>query len=352
MQVSRSPTARWTSAAATAESTPPDSAQMTRPSDPVSAGVGVDPLADVGDGRLDEVAGGPGRRDPRDVDHEVAQDVLAARGVDDLRVELDAVQVARGVDQAGERRGVRLGRGVEPLGQARDRVAVAHPDRLLALDPGEQRLVRGGDADVGGSVLAVVERDDVATELVGHQLGAVADAEDGDAAGPDRRVGPGSARVVDRVRAAGQDDRPGAAPFQLGVRRVVGQQLRVDIELADAARDELGELAAEVEDDDGLAVVGVGRGGAIGGRAIRGGRLERGLEVGLDLGVVRGKDPVAGVRGLAVDGLAAPRRRGCVLLAQSTSSCDPAAPPGWRQCTGRRPARRLTRGCASPPRPS
>ena len=205
---------------------------------------------------------------------------------------------------------------------------------------------------LAGSVLAVVERDDVATELVGHQLCAVADAEDGDATGPDRRVGPRSARVVDRVRAAGQDDRPGAAPFQLGIRRVVRQQLRVDVELAHAARDELGELAAEVEDDDGLAVVGVGRGGTIGGRAIRGGRLERGLEVGLDLGVVRGKDPVAGVRGLAVDGLAAPRRRGCVLLAQSTSSCDPAAPPGWRQCTGRRPARRLTRGCASPPRPS
>ena len=36
MQVSRSPTARWTSAAATAESTPPDSAQMTLPSEPVA----------------------------------------------------------------------------------------------------------------------------------------------------------------------------------------------------------------------------------------------------------------------------------------------------------------------------
>jgi hypothetical protein len=32
-------------------------------------------------------------------------------------VELDAVQVARRVDQAGERRGIRLGRGVEPSGR-------------------------------------------------------------------------------------------------------------------------------------------------------------------------------------------------------------------------------------------
>ena len=36
MQVSRSPTARWTRLAATAESTPPDSAQITRPSPPDS----------------------------------------------------------------------------------------------------------------------------------------------------------------------------------------------------------------------------------------------------------------------------------------------------------------------------
>ncbi len=162
---------------------------------------------------------------------------------------------------------------LEALGQARDGVAVAHPDRLLALDPGEQRLVRRGDADVGRAVLAVVEGDDVAAELVGHQLGAVADPEDGDAPGPDGRIGSRGARVVDRIRAARQDDRPGSAPFQLGVRRVVRQQLRVDIELAHASRDELGELAAEIEDDDGLAVVGVGRGGAIGRRAVGAGAL-------------------------------------------------------------------------------
>ena len=63
--------------------------------------------------------------------------------------------------------------------------------------------------------------------------------------------GRGASVVVDRVRAAGQDDRAGAAAFELVIGRVVRQQLRVDVELADAARDELGELAAEVEDDDG-----------------------------------------------------------------------------------------------------
>ena len=158
-----------------------------------------------------------------------------------------------GVDQAGERRRIRLGRGVEAFGQARDRVAVAHPDGLLALDAGEQRVVRG-DADVGRAVLAMVERDDVATELVGHQLGAVADAEDRDAARPDGRIRARGARVVDRVGAARQDDRARAATLELLVRRVVREQLRVDVELADAPGDELRELAPEVEDDDRLAV--------------------------------------------------------------------------------------------------
>ena len=201
MQVSRSPTARWTSAAATAESTPPDSAQMTSPSEPVARGVGVDAVADLGDGRVDEVRRRPGRRGAGDPDDEVAQDVAAARRVDDLGVELDAVQVARRVDEAGERRGVGLGGRAEAVRQAGDRVAVAHPDRLVAIEAGEEAVV-GGDRDGRRAVLALVEREDVAAELVGHQLGAVADAEDRDPAAPDRRVGP--RRVRRRRRSSGR----------------------------------------------------------------------------------------------------------------------------------------------------
>jgi hypothetical protein len=80
-------------------------------------------------------------------------------------------------------------------------VAVAHPDALLSIQAGEQWVVRG-DADIGRTVLAVIEGDDVAAQLVGHQLGAIADPQDGDLAGPDRRIrarGPG---VIDGVGAA------------------------------------------------------------------------------------------------------------------------------------------------------
>ena len=74
------------------------------------------------------------------------------------------------------------------------------------------------------------------------------------------------------------------------------QQLGVDVQLAHAASDELGVLATEIEDDDGV------RSGldAVRG-AIRGSDMERRLEICLDLGVVRGQDPVTGIGRLAMD---------------------------------------------------
>ena len=110
MQVSRSPTARWTSAAATAESTPPDRAQMTSPSEPVAAAwasTRVRISATVDSMKLAGVQVGAAPAMPT---HEVAQDVPAARRVDDLGVELDAVEVPLRVGQAGERRSSRSGR--------------------------------------------------------------------------------------------------------------------------------------------------------------------------------------------------------------------------------------------------
>jgi hypothetical protein len=76
----------------------------------------------------------------------------------------------------------------------------------------------------------------------------------------------------------------------------VRQELGVDVQLADATRDELGELAAEVEDGDGVGLLG-----GLGLDTQRGWRVERLLEVGLDLGVIGGEDAVAGVGRLPVD---------------------------------------------------
>ena len=142
MHVSRSPTARWTSAAATAESTPPDRAQMTFPSEPVATACRSTRSRISATVVSMKFAGGPRLGDAGDAHHEVAQDVAAARGVDDLRMELDAVQPPAGIGQARERGGVGLRGGLEPLGQPRDGIAVAHPHRLVAFDAAEQVVVR------------------------------------------------------------------------------------------------------------------------------------------------------------------------------------------------------------------
>ena len=103
---------------------------------------------------------------------------------------------------------------------------------------------------------------DLAAQLVGHQLRAVADAEDGDAGrsrSPDR---PAARRR--RRREVGPPDRmiaAGVASLDLGQRRVVRQELGVDVELAHAARDELGELAPEVEDHDRVGLAAAAAGG-------------------------------------------------------------------------------------------
>ena len=189
--------------------------------------------------------------DAGDAGHEVAQDVPAARRVDDLGMELDAVQVPVRRLQAGERRASRSGRSSSKPSGSR---VIESPWLIQtgwSRSRPANRVASGvGDRDVGRAVLALAGRQDVATELAGHELGAVADAEDRDAPAPDGRVGLRGAVVVDRHRAAGQDDRAGPAALQLVERRVVGQELGVDVQLADAPRDELGELAAEVEDDD------------------------------------------------------------------------------------------------------
>ncbi len=99
-QVSWWPMARWTSAAATAESTPPDSPQMAW-AEPTWARIALDLL-------LDDAAHGPGRG-AAGRGQEPAQHGLAVLGVQHLGVELDAVQAPAGVLGGGHRGGRRSG---------------------------------------------------------------------------------------------------------------------------------------------------------------------------------------------------------------------------------------------------
>ena len=88
---------------------------------------------------------------------------------------------------------------------------------------------------------------DLAAELERHQLGAVADAERGDPELEELLVHPRRPLRVDRRRAAGEDHRDGVAPADLRRGQRVWDELGVDARIANASRDQLRVLAAEVE---------------------------------------------------------------------------------------------------------
>ncbi len=212
-----------------------------RTEDAVRADLGADPL----DLLLDHGGRRPGRRRIGDPVEEVLQDVLPVRRVDDFRVELDAVEPPRRILECrdGRRGGASRDRRAER--RRGDRVAMAHPHGLLRRQPVEERaraVVELGLAELRGPGSR-----DFAAELERHQLGAVADAERGDPELEELLVHPRRPLRVDRRGAAGEDHRDGVAPADLRRAQRVRDELGVDAGIANASRDQLRVLAAEVE---------------------------------------------------------------------------------------------------------
>ena len=245
-QIRRSPTARWTSVAATAESTPPERAHRTMPSVPAARLCSSTRRRISSTVEAMKPAGVQLGRAPAMPRTKLRRICAAVRRVDDFGVELDAVQAAAIVGDGGA--GSRIGAGGrgEAVRQALDRVAVAHPDRLLGRQSFEEP-VRPNDRHRRRPELLAGEGDDLAAQRLGHQVQAVADAQEGNAGRPQSRVRVGRARFVDAGRAAGKDDRLRLAGRNLAPGSVEGQQLRVHVQLAHAPRDQLAVLAAEVE---------------------------------------------------------------------------------------------------------
>jgi hypothetical protein len=86
----------------------------------------------------------------------------------------------------------------------------------------------------------------LAAQGLGHQLHAVADAEDGEAQLEEGRVTGRGIRFVDAGRSAGKHDARGLARGQLRGGQVAAQDFAIDVELADTTRNELRVLRAEV----------------------------------------------------------------------------------------------------------
>ena len=137
-QVSWSPMARCTRAAATAESTPPDSPQIDE--------LVADLLADRVDLLVDDVAHRPGRTAAGDLEQEVLEHLLAVLGVHHLGVELHAGHALLDVLERRDRRALAHRGDREALGRDGHRVAVRHPHRQVVGQAGEQRRLAVDDA--------------------------------------------------------------------------------------------------------------------------------------------------------------------------------------------------------------
>mmetsp|Transcript_100609 Transcript_100609/g.225510 ORF Transcript_100609/g.225510 Transcript_100609/m.225510 type:complete len:554 (+) Transcript_100609:73-1734(+) len=220
---------------------------------------------------LREVVHVPGALAAADPQHEVLDQLGAARSVCHLWVELHAPHPARLALHSREFAAGRVGDLHEGVGKLGHLVPVAHPDLHLVLaDALEERANASGllrirgprrrqvcpDAELGVAEFALGAGLDLATVAVAHLLQAVADAEDGqplllqqlpDVAAEVRGVG-----VVDGVRAAAEDDALRAEGGHLLRLQEAGPELAVDARLPDAATDEVADLRAEVDDEDAL----------------------------------------------------------------------------------------------------
>jgi hypothetical protein len=184
------------------------------------ADLGADPL----DLLLDDRSWAPGRLAPADVREEVLEDVLAVRGVDDLRVELDSVEGALHVLEGCDRRSRRRGERREPRRRLEDRVAVRHPARLLARKAGQQPagIV---DRQLGPPELTDLRALDPAAESEREELHAVADAEHRDPELQQARVEPRRPRRVHGGWATREDQPARLALGDRGGADVVREQL-------------------------------------------------------------------------------------------------------------------------------
>jgi hypothetical protein len=199
---------------------------------------------------LDHRRGRPERRRIGDVVQKPFQDLHPVRGVEHLRMELDAVDPVGVVLERGDRR--RWGRGddTRALGRRDDRVAMAHPDDLLPWQVGEEAAPLVRDLERGPSELRRVGAIDPAAEVSSHELHPVADAEHRHVGVEERTIDSRRIRRVHGCRPAREDDRSGVATRHLGHPDRGRHELRVDAAFAYPTGDQLSVLAAEIDHED------------------------------------------------------------------------------------------------------
>src|ERR1035437_2503005 len=106
------------------------------------------------------------------------------------------------------------------------------------------------DLDFGVTVLAMIGFLHAAAEMLGHELHAVANAQDGKTQIPDSGIRTRRVRGVNARRSPGKDQSGSVLALNLFERRAKRKDFTIDLGLAHPAGDELRVLAAKVENND------------------------------------------------------------------------------------------------------
>src|SRR5210317_1317358 len=170
----------------------------------------------------------------------------------DFGMELYAVQVAFKVLDAAYRGVVRLGNFLEATGDDLNMITVAHPDRAVTIDKKavKKRAGRIFRQKVGMTILALACRHDPATEMVTHQLHAIADTQHGDPHFEEFFLYRRCAPVINGLRPPGKDDPRGIECLDLSQAHIKRMQLAVDMRFTHPSGNQLGVLRSEVEDQN------------------------------------------------------------------------------------------------------
>ena len=142
-----------------------------------------------------------------DLAHKVAQDGGAVRRVDDFKMELRGVELARLIGDHRDWCIERSAAGDEALGRSGDAITVAHPHRITLADFPNAVIERRrfGHLHFGAAEFAVMAAFDLAAELLRHRLLAIADAEHRHAGLIDRHRRERRVLVEHGRRPAGED---------------------------------------------------------------------------------------------------------------------------------------------------
>ena len=129
---------------------------------------------------------------------------------------------------------------------------MAHP-HLMAFAFRPHTREQGGiflHIDIGLAEFAVIGGLNLAAKLGAHRLFAIADAENRKPHGEHALRRAGRSALMHRGRPARQDDALEARPVERLFGGLKGDDLRIDPRLTDAPGDELGDLGAEIDDED------------------------------------------------------------------------------------------------------